>query len=99
MQLYNQLLSIVQNIPDYLSGSPPPPEIWHQYSNYAQSLDLLRAQALYAVIIHHYYLHSQIIEPLPYGIKRLSAAGGVTLHCPNFPPDLQHLVRAFLDTY
>ncbi len=99
MILYNQLLAVVQNQPDYVSGTPPPSEVWHHYSNYAQNLDLVKAQALYALIIHHYYLQSQILEPLPYGIKKLSATGGVVLYCQNLPPGLQHLIRAFLDTY
>ena len=99
MQLYNMLLAVVQNQPDYVSGTPLSSEVWHQYSNYAQSLDLLKAQALYALIIHHYYLQSQIIEPLPYEITKLSTTGGVRLYCQNLPPSLQHLVRAFLDTY
>jgi hypothetical protein len=99
MQLYNQLLSSVQNRPEYLSGVSPPPENWHRYSNYAQSLDPIRAEALYAVIIHYHFLQYNTIEPYPYKIRKLSAMGGVVLECSNLPSNLQHIIIAFLTTY
>jgi hypothetical protein len=99
MELYNQLISSVQNKPEYLSRSPPSQEVWQCYVSRATELDVATAEALYATIIHHHYITYNVLEALPYGIKKLSATGGVVLNCVSLPVALQYIVIAFLENY
>jgi hypothetical protein len=99
MELYDRLLSDAQKRPDYAAGTPPSQEIWPHYVGRANNLDLVKAEALYAVIIHYNYITYKVIEPLPYGIRRLSAAGGVVLPCLSLPPILQYIIITFLEKY
>ena len=99
MELYDQLLSDVQKRPEYVAGTPPSQEIWPHYVGRANNLDLAKAEALYAVIIHYYYITYKVIEPLPYGIRKLSVTGGVVLSCLSLPPILQYIIITFLEKY
>jgi hypothetical protein len=91
MQLYQRLKAAVPK-----TGSVSVEE-WITYAAKTTTLSNSNAELLYALILHHYFLTTGEYDSLPYGIKKLSAVGGVGIPISGLPSELQQIVVLFLN--
>jgi hypothetical protein len=91
MQLYQRLKTAASKSPTISVDD------WIAYATKSTSLSNSNAELLYALILHHYFLTTGKYDPLPYGVKKLSAVGGVGIPISGLPTELQQIVALFLN--